>query len=54
MMPIDFAFPLLGRRSPREACAPYAAPVNRFFLGGVMIAAAVFGISTGGAPAWAH
>ncbi len=40
LVPI-FAFPLLGILSTREACAPYADPVNLFFLGGLMIAAAV-------------
>ncbi|MEB2286440.1 MAG: SLC13 family permease [Myxococcales bacterium] len=35
------AFPLLGIGSTRDACAPYADPVNLFFLGGLMIAAAV-------------
>jgi sodium-dependent dicarboxylate transporter 2/3/5 len=40
LVPI-FAFPLLGISSTREACAPYADPVNLFFLGGLMIAAAV-------------
>jgi sodium-dependent dicarboxylate transporter 2/3/5 len=36
-----FAFPLLGISSVRDACAPYADPTNVFFLGGLMIAAAV-------------
>ena len=40
LVPI-FAFPLLGVASTRDACAPYADPVNLFFLGGLMIAAAV-------------
>jgi len=40
LVPI-FAFPLLGISSTREACAPYADPTNLFFLGGLMIAAAV-------------
>ncbi len=40
LLPV-FAFPLLGIASTREACAPYADPVNFFFLGGLMIAAAV-------------
>lgn len=40
LVPI-FAFPLLGISSTREACAPYADPVNLFFLGGLTIAAAV-------------
>jgi sodium-dependent dicarboxylate transporter 2/3/5 len=40
LVPI-FAFPLLGIASTRDACAPYADPVNLFFLGGLMIAAAV-------------
>jgi solute carrier family 13 (sodium-dependent dicarboxylate transporter), member 2/3/5 len=40
LMPV-FAFPLLGITSTRQACAPYADPVNLFFLGGLMIAAAV-------------
>jgi sodium-dependent dicarboxylate transporter 2/3/5 len=40
LVPI-FAFPLLGISSTRDACAPYADPVNLFFLGGLMIAAAV-------------
>jgi sodium-dependent dicarboxylate transporter 2/3/5 len=40
LVPI-FAFPLLGISSTKDACAPYADPVNFFFLGGLMIAAAV-------------
>ena len=40
LLPI-FAFPLLGISSVRDACAPYADPTNIFFLGGLMIAAAV-------------
>jgi sodium-dependent dicarboxylate transporter 2/3/5 len=40
LVPI-FAFPLLGICSTRDACAPYADPTNLFFLGGLMIAAAV-------------
>ncbi|MBP1689954.1 MAG: sdcS [Deltaproteobacteria bacterium] len=40
LLPI-FAFPLLGISSTRDACAPYADPTNLFFLGGLMIAAAV-------------
>jgi sodium-dependent dicarboxylate transporter 2/3/5 len=40
LLPI-FAFPLLGVSSTRDACAPYADPTNLFFLGGLMIAAAV-------------
>lgn len=40
LLPV-FAFPLLGVSSTRDACAPYADPVNLFFLGGLMIAAAV-------------
>jgi sodium-dependent dicarboxylate transporter 2/3/5 len=35
------AFPLLGISSTRDACAPYADPTNLFFLGGLMLAAAV-------------
>ena len=40
LLPI-FAFPLLGISSVLDACAPYAVPTNVFFLGGLMIAAAV-------------
>jgi sodium-dependent dicarboxylate transporter 2/3/5 len=40
LLPI-FVFPLLGISSTRDACAPYADPTNLFFLGGLMIAAAV-------------
>lgn len=40
LVPI-FAFPLLGISSTRDACAPYADPTNFFFLGGLMLAAAV-------------
>jgi sodium-dependent dicarboxylate transporter 2/3/5 len=36
-----FAFPLLGSQLDPRACAPYADPTNLFFLGGLMIAAAV-------------
>jgi solute carrier family 13 (sodium-dependent dicarboxylate transporter), member 2/3/5 len=40
LLPV-FAFPLLGVASTKETCAPYADPTNFFFLGGLMIAAAV-------------
>ena len=40
LVPI-FAFPLLGISSTKDACAPYADPTNLFFLGGLVIAAAV-------------
>lgn len=40
LVPI-FAFPMLGISSTKDACAPYADPTNLFFLGGLMIAAAV-------------
>lgn len=40
LLPV-FLFPLLGILSTRDACAAYADPTNFFFLGGLVIAAAV-------------
>jgi sodium-dependent dicarboxylate transporter 2/3/5 len=64
LLPV-FAFPLLGISSTRDACAPYADPVNLFsgldVLGIAVITLAfyfigipVFGIATAGAPSWVH